>query len=63
MPRPQQAGDLIEFYHLEVVGTRDGTTLEISASTRHLISAARFKNTTEKTSPQRDGDKFQNLAC
>ena len=32
-------GDLIESYRLEVADTCDGTTVEISVSTRHLISA------------------------
>lgn len=35
----KKRGDLIEPYRLEVVDTRDGTTVEISVSTRHLISA------------------------
>ncbi len=32
-------GDLIDSYQLEVTDTRDGTTVEISVPTRHLISA------------------------
>lgn len=35
----KKRGDLIESYRQEVVDTRDGTTVEISVSTRHLISA------------------------
>lgn len=36
-------GDLIESYQLEVTDTRDGTTVEISVPTRHLISAHGMK--------------------
>ena len=36
-------GDLIESYQLEVTDTRDGTTVEISVPTRHLISAHSMK--------------------
>ena len=36
-------GDLIESYQLEMTDTRDGTTVEISVPTRHLISAHSMK--------------------
>jgi hypothetical protein len=36
-------GDLIESYQLEVTDTRDGTAVEISVATRHLISAHSMK--------------------